>query len=91
MTTPSKLLLKITKNFQPHEERDGITYVVVKRAYGHLLREMERVFEKEQNVRVILEGRNGDRRKSLAAIGEDRRHRDRRGRREEMIEIILSD
>ncbi len=90
MTTPSGILLKVTKSFSPQEGTDGITYVVVKRPFAHLFREMERIFEKEQNVRVVLDGRNGDRRKRAGSAASERRRKNRRSKREAMVEIILS-
>lgn len=88
--TPSGLIMKVTKSFNPQPGAGDITYVVVRRPFGHLFKEMERIFEKEQNVRVILDARNGDRRKQPKAVARDRRRKNRRAPREEMVEIIVS-
>lgn len=64
--------------------------IVVMRPYVHLEKELRSVFKGQEDVKVIVDKRNGERRKRLQDIAVERRKDDRRCPKEELIEVAIS-
>lgn len=90
MSSPPKFTMRIAKKAHLSEEEAGIMTIVVHRAYAHLERELRRAFKGQEDVKVILDRRHGERRKSMKAIAADRRKADRRHRKEDIVEVVVS-
>jgi len=90
MSFPPKFTMRIAKKAQLSEEEAGIMTIVVHPAYAHLERELRRAFKGQEDVKVILDRRQGERRKSTKAVSTDRRKSDRRHPKEEIVEVVVS-
>ncbi len=58
--------------------RSGVHYLVVSRQCLHLYPELLQLFEGRSDVRIIIDRRQGERRKALQPVTEERRREDRR-------------
>ncbi len=82
--------MRIAKKAHLSEEEVGIMTIVVHPAYTHLERELRRAFKGQEDVKIILDRRQGERRKNTKAVGADRRKADRRHLKEEIVEVVVS-
>ena len=82
--------MKIAKKDSLPEETAGMMTIVIQRPYARLERELRSAFEGEDDVKIILDKRSGERRKRLQAITKDRRMADRRRPKEELVEVAIS-
>jgi hypothetical protein len=64
--------------------------LILKRPFAGLERQLRLAFAHQANVRVIVDRRNGDRRRAAQAVAADRRRSGRRGLGAEMMEVVLS-
>ena len=64
--------------------------IVVMRPYARLEKELCSAFEGEDDVKVILDKRYGERRKELQDTAVERRKADRRRPKEELVEVAIS-
>ena len=90
MSFPPKITMSIAKKAQLSEEEAGIMTIVVHRAYSHLERELRRAFKGQEDVKVILDRRQGERRKKRKAVGAERRKADRRHSKEDIVEVVVT-
>jgi hypothetical protein len=90
MSSPPKFTMRIAKKAHLSEEEAGIMTIVVHRAYAHLERELRRAFKGQEDVKVILDRREGERRKGTKAVATDRRKADRRHSKEDIVEVVVS-
>jgi len=90
MSSPPKLTMRIAKIAQPFEEGAGIMTIVVQRPYTHLEKELRDAFKGQEDVKVILDRRYGERRKRPEAVPLDRRKSDRRSPKKDMVEVVIS-
>lgn len=84
-------LLKIfTGGFQREESREtGLLVIIIRRPFAHLEERFRRVFEGQEDVKVIVDRRHGDRRRSAEPVGLERRQADRRGWKDEIGEVVV--
>ena len=85
-----ELLLRVTKALGAHGEEIGMMTIVVRRPYAPLEEELRAAFAGQENVQVVVDQRNGDRREAARHVADDRRRQGRRVRKEEMVELALS-
>jgi len=85
---PAFLLKIATANPWPGERR-GMTYIVVRRPYGHLEDEIRRVFAGREDVKVVVDRRSGERRATQQQVTVERRRADRRRAKEELVEVLI--
>ena len=90
LSFPPKLQIKIDKVAHSSKKGAGIMTIVVMRPYVHLEKELRSVFKGQEDVKVIVDKRNGERRKRLQDIAVERRKDDRRCPKEELIEVAIS-
>ncbi len=64
--------------------------IVVMRSYTRLEKELRSGFKGQEDVKVILDKRYGERRKRLQDIAVEHRKDDRRRLKEELIEVAIS-
>ena len=83
-------LLRISKIASPPEQGAGMMSIVIRRPYGYLEKELCSTFEGEEDVKIIVDRRYGQRRTSPQAVESERRRTDRRRPKEELVEISLS-
>ncbi len=90
MSFPPKFTMRIAKKAHLSEEEAGTMTIVVQQPYAHLERELRSAFKGQKDVKVILDRRQGERRKNTKAVGADRRKADRRHLKEEIVEVVVS-
>jgi len=84
------LTMKIAKKAHMSEEGAGIMTVVIMRPYAHLEKELRSAFKGQEDVKIILDRRYGERRKERQATATERRMAGRRRPKEELIEVVFA-
>lgn len=82
--------MRINKKNSLPEETAGTMTIVIQRPYARLEKELRSAFKGEANVKVILDRRSGERRKSTKEVATDRRMAERRRPKEELVEVAIS-
>ena len=83
--------IKISKEAQSLIKGDGIkSIIVIRQPYAHLENELRNVFKGQDDVKVILDKRHGERRKESKAVAADRRKSDQRTPKEDLVEVVIS-
>jgi hypothetical protein len=90
MSLVPKFLLKIIKPAATSGEEGAIMSIIIQRPYSHLEKELRSVFKGEKDVKIIVDRRFGERRKSQQAVEVERRLVDQRQPKEELIEAVIS-
>ena len=83
-------LLKIAKATSSLEGGPGVMSIIIRQPYAFLEKELRSAFEGQEDVKVIVDRRYGERRTRTQAIESERRHADQRGPKEELVEVLLS-
>lgn len=82
--------IRIARENHMPEKRSGIMTIVIFHPYAHLERELLNAFEGDEDVKVVLDRRNGERRKEQKAVKRERRRGDRRKPKQEIAEVAIS-
>jgi hypothetical protein len=90
MRFPLRFLLRITRTNLSSQREDGRISIIIRRPYAYLEKELSTAFERQSDVQVTVDRRLGERRKSLQAVSSERWHVERRSRKEELVEVVLS-
>jgi hypothetical protein len=64
-------------------------YVVLRRPYAYLQDALQRAFEGQEGVQVIIDRRLHERRQARQPVGVERRRADRRTPTEELLQIVI--
>ena len=72
------------------EERFGVMTIVLFQPYVHLEEELRDAFKGQEDVKVILDRRTGERRMKQKAVERERRGADRRRPKQEIAEVTIS-
>ena len=78
-------LMKIAKATDPLEPGAGMMSIIIRRPYACLDKELYSTFEGQEDVKVLVDRRHGERRTSSQPVELERRRTDRRGPKEELI------
>jgi hypothetical protein len=78
------------KASSPLEQGTAMMSIVIRRPYAFLEKEMRSTFEGQEDVKVIVDRRYTERRRSQQPIGSERRRADRRNERRELVGLVLS-
>lgn len=81
--------MKIVKKAYMSEGELGNMTVVIRRPYTHLEKELNSAFKGQEDVKVILDRRYGERRKRSQAVAKERRKAGRRRPDEEIVEVVF--
>ncbi|NOR21481.1 MAG: hypothetical protein GQ476_02105 [Candidatus Aminicenantes bacterium] len=91
MSSLPEFTMRIAKKAHLSEEGAGInSIIVIMRPYAHLEKELRAAFKGQEDVKVILDKRHGERRRRRQAVAIECRKADRRRPKEELIEVIFS-
>ena len=82
-------LMRIAKATSPPEPGDGMMSIIIWRHYAYLEKELGSTFEGQSDVEVIVDRRYGERRTRTQPVELEHRHADRRGPKEELVEVVL--
>lgn len=63
--------------------------IIIRRSYAYLEEVLRRAFEGQEDVRVVVDRRYGERRTRREPGARERRRGDRRQRREEVAEVVV--
>jgi len=83
-------LLRIAKAVSPPEQAAGVMYIIIRQPYAYLEKELRSTFEGQEDVKVIVDRRYGQRRTSQQPVALEFRRADRRRPKEELVEVLLS-
>ena len=89
MSFSPEFLMRIAKPVLSSEEGAGIMSIVIRRPFAHLEKELRSAFIGQEDVKVILDSRNGERRKERHPVKLERRRSDRRRPKEELVEVVI--
>jgi len=89
VTSLPDFLLSIAKAAVPPEKHPGSICIIIKRPYTHLEDELRRTFEGQEDVKIVVDRRYGERRASRQPVSEDRRGADRRKKKDPLVEAII--
>ena len=89
MTSLPDFLLSIAKAAVPPERHPGSMCIIIRRPYTHLENELRRTFKGQEDVKIVVDKRHGERRVSQQPISEDRRLADRRKKKEPLVEAVI--
>ena len=90
MSFSPKFLMRIAKPVLSSEESPGMMHIVIRRPYAHLEEELRSAFVGQEDVKVIMDGRLGERRKEQQSVQLERRRSDQRRPKEELVEVVIS-
>ena len=90
MSSLPGLLLRIARATNPPGQGAGMMSIIIRRPYAHLEEELCRAFEGQEDVKVIVDKRHGERRTSQEPVATEHRQADRRSPREELVEVLIS-
>ena len=90
MTVFLGFLMKIAKATDPPEPGPGMMSIIIRRPYAYLDKELYSTFEGQEDVKVLVDRRHGERRTRNQPVELERRRTDRRGPKEELVEVSLS-
>ena len=71
-------------------QADGMMSIIIQRPYAFLEKELKSAFKGQKDVRVLVNGRYGDRREKTQSTTTERRREDRRRPKEELVQVLLS-
>jgi len=83
-------LIKIAKATSPPEPGAGMMSIIIRQHYAYLEKELCSTFEGQEDVKVIVDRRYGQRRTRTQTVELERRDADRRRPKEELVEVLLS-
>ena len=72
------------------KQRTGDTCIIIRRRYAHLKRELQSVLKGQDDVKVVVDKRCGERRMVEQPVSTERRRADRRRPKEALVEVIIS-
>jgi len=90
MSFSPEFLVRIARPVLSPEEGAGIMYIVIRRPHGHLEKELRSAFNGQEDVKVILDNRRGERRKEGQPVELERRQLNQRRTKEELVEVVIS-
>lgn len=86
-----KFSMRIAKESLSSKEEPGIkSIIVIQHPYAHLEKELRSVFKGQEDIKIILERRLGERRKKPKAVAVDRRKAERRSPKEDLVQVVIS-
>lgn len=87
---PVFLLRIFTGAFRREESSGrGLLCIIIRRPFAHLEERFRRVFEGQEDVKVIVDRRYRERRRGARPVAPERRQTDRRGAKDEVGEVVV--
>jgi hypothetical protein len=83
------LAMTFSRAAAPREGDAGEMVIIIQRPYAHLEKELLRTFGNGNKTRVVIDRRMGERRGRAEAVAEDRRWKDRRAQKEQLLELVI--
>jgi len=85
-------VLNILKSisFSKKEEEAGQMSIIVQRPYDYLVRDLQKVFKGQEEVKVKVDSRYGQRRTKKEPVSYEHRQAERRRKKETLVEVVIS-
>ncbi len=83
-------LLRILKSVPISKEEAGQMSIIVRRPYDYLATDLLRVFNGQEDVKVKVDSRYGQRRTKKEPFSYERCYVDRRKTKETLVEVVIS-
>jgi hypothetical protein len=83
------VLLTVLGAALPPEDTRRRMYVVLRRPYAYLQDPLQRAFEGQEDIQVMVDRRQRERRQVSQPAPSDRRRADRRAPTEELLQIVI--
>lgn len=83
-------LLRILKSVSFSKERPPQMKIIVRQPYAYLETDLQRIFKGQEDVKVKVDRRYGQRRTKMEPFSTERRRSDRRETKETLIEVVVS-
>ena len=90
MSLGPDLVFRISKAAPALQEAPGMMYINIRRPYDHLEKELLSVFKEQNDIKVIVDRRYGERRKHKQPVEIEHRRADRRRPKVELIEVLIT-
>lgn len=90
MQLPPGFLMRIAKATHPSEEGPYMMSIIIKHPFSHLEKELRSAFEAQDDVKVIVDRRYGQRRRKMQPVEMELRRVHRRSPKEELVEVLIS-
>jgi hypothetical protein len=90
MASTPEFAMRIAKAVLLPEEGAGKMTIIIRRPYAFLEKELRNAFKEQEDVKVILDRRNGKQGKRREAAAKERRGANRRRPKEELVEVVIS-
>ena len=91
MELPLGFLMRISKATTATQRGVAKMFIVIRRPYAYLQKELSTEFRGQEDVRVMVDRRIGERRKRRQLVSLERRQAERRSTKEELVHIVLLD
>jgi hypothetical protein len=82
-------LLGIAKLTSRAEPGAGAMSIIIRRPYRYLEEELRAAFDGQEDVKVIVDRRLGERRTRVQSVASERRRADQRALKRQLVEVIL--
>ncbi len=69
----------------------GTMYLIIRPAHAYLEETLRQAFEGQENVKIIVDRRSGERRTTNRAVASERRRADRRKSKEPLVEVVVTE
>jgi len=79
------------RNNPGHGPGGGTMYLIIRPAHAYLEETLRRAFEGQENVKVMVDRRSGERRTTNRAVASERRRADRRKSKEPLVEVVVTE
>jgi len=83
-------VLNILKSISFSKEEAGHMNIIVRRPYDYLVRDLQKVFKNQEDVKVKVDSRHGQRRTKKEPVSYEHRQAERRRKKETLVEVVIS-
>ena len=84
-----EFLLTIVKSIRPPEDEPGMMFIIIRRPFSHLEKELRSAFEGQGDVKIIVDRRYSERRGRVLPYEIEHRQIERRKPKEEIAQVLI--
>jgi hypothetical protein len=84
-------MMRMLKSLKPSRRPAGQTIVVVHHPFASVIRDLLKVFKGDRDVQAIADRRSAERQTNKEPVSLDRRRRERRERKAQLLEVVFRD
>ena len=83
-------VLNILKSLSFSKEATGQMSIIIRRPYDYLVKDLQKVFKGQEDVKVKVDSRHGQRRTKKEPVSYEHRQAERRRKKETLVEVVIS-